>query len=291
MSFIPEYPPTSDLKELSVWAYRELNRLSGFLENELDNVSDYFLEVSKGNVAGHSAVNKFGRSTNVDNGVDTDIWDGANSTDDVDIWVAPTQARTHQVASTSANDAAAGTGAQTVMLYGLTSWDADEVSETITMNGTTNVATSNQYVIIHRMKVITQGSAGPNAGKITATADTDATVTAQINAGEGQTQMAIYGIPSTKTAYLTGFYASANKGTISLSANITLLANPEPDSQLTGFLVKQTLGINTDGANAIRHDYAPYPKYSGPCILKLQANSSSNDTDVSGGFDLIMVDV
>lgn len=253
---------------------------------------DLMLEIPAGTISGQSAVNKFGRSTDVDAGVDTDIWDYANATDAQPIWVAPTTARVHDIVSTSANDdgSPAGTGARTIEIFGLTAWNADEVSETITMNGTTNVATANSYVIIHRMKVLTKGSAGPNAGKITATAQTDGTVTAAILALEGQTQMAIYGIPSTKTAYMTEYYASAIKASSSLSVELRLLVNPEPDTELTKYLVKHTLGIATEGTNYLNHTFRPYFKIPGPAIIKVEGNSSANNTDVSAGFDLILED-
>lgn len=250
------------------------------------------LLVPSGQVAGYSSVNKFGRSTDVDSGVDTDIHDGANATDAVTTWVAPTTARTHQIASTSANDDGdpAGTGARTIRVFGLTAWDADEASEDITMNGVTNVATANAYVIIHRMRVLTKGASGPNVGVITATADTDGTVTAQINAGEGQTQMAIYGVPSTKIAYMSMYYASIIKNAAAVTVALKLLVNPEPDSELIGFLVKHTNGLDSTGNSLMSHEYDPYFKISGPAIIKLQANASANNTDVSGGFDLYLED-
>jgi len=252
----------------------------------------FLLDVAKGNISGHSAVNKFGKSTNVDRDTDTDIHDGANSTDNVDIWVAPTQARTHQIVSTSASDdgSPAGVGANTVRVYGLTSWVTAEVSEDITLNGTTNVPTVNQYVIIHRIKVLTKGATNVNVGVITATADTDGTVTAQIGAGVGQTLMAIYGVPSTQTAYMAQYYVSAIKAAASLSAACTLLVNPGPDSEVTQFLTKNTNGITTEGSNHMSHLFTPYYKIPGPAIIKIQANSSSNNTIISAGFDLILVD-
>lgn len=248
------------------------------------------LDIPLGNVDGQTSVNKFGRSTNVDSGVDTDIWDRANSTDDQDIWTAPTTARTHDIASTSASDTSGGAGARTIQVYGLTSWSTAEVSETITMNGTSNVATSNSYVIIHRMKVLTKGATNVNVGVITATAQTDSTVTAQINAGEGQTQMAIYGVPSTQTAYMTQLYASCNRAVSSVAVNVSLLQNPEPDTELTNFLIKHTAGLNTAGSSAINHLFTMNNGFSGPCILKVQASANANDADVSAGFDLILVD-
>jgi len=262
-------------------------------------ISDPMLGIPAGNYSGYSVVNKFGRSTNVDSGVATDIHDGANADsyptaalDDRDTWQAPTQARTHQIKSTDVNDDGdpVGTGARTIQIYGLTAWtDTSETSETITLNGTTNVATSNSYVIIHRMKVLTAGSSGPNVGTIYATADTDSTITAQINPAEGQTQMAVYGIGA-YDAYMVQYYMSAVKGAASVGIETTLLVNNEPDSQLTSFLVKHTLGLATEGTSKYTHKFEPYFKITGPAIIKLRANASANNTDVSGGFDLILVD-
>ncbi len=53
------------------------------------------LEISKGNVPGHTKFLKFAGTTNVDDGVATDIWDGANSTAVSPLWVPPTAARNH----------------------------------------------------------------------------------------------------------------------------------------------------------------------------------------------------
>ena len=235
------------------------------------------------------SVNKFGRTTDADNGVATDVWDRANSTDGQAIWTAPTAARVHSIVSDSANDTSAGTGMRTLRVSGLTAWDSVNVAEDITLDGTNPVNTVNSYVIIHRMKMLTSGASGPNVGTITATADTDSTVTAQINPGVGQTEMAIYGIPDNQLAYMTNFYASANKGSAALSVNISLLASVDPASQPAVFVTKHTEGVNTEGSSDITHNFEPYNRFEGPCILKLLAESSSNNTDVSAGFDLILV--
>lgn len=252
--------------------------------------TDFWLEAAKGNISGHVTVNKFGRATDCDSGVDCDVWDGANATDAQDIWTAPTAARAHQVVSSSTSDTSGGAGAQQVQVYGLTDWDTKEVSEVVTLNGTTNVATTNSYVIIHRIKVISFGASGPNVGQITATADTDSTVTAQILIGEGQTQMAIYGIPSTQTAYMAQYYASANKGSTSLEVNISVLLATLPATQPAVFLTKLTYGLNTEGVNAATVDSTPPRGMSGPAIIKIQANASSNNVDVSAGFNMVLVD-
>lgn len=257
-------------------------------------VGDPALEISSGAIDGQVSVNKFGRSTNVDDEVDTDVWDRANSTNDQDIWIAPTAARIHTIQSNSANDKAADTGATTVIVYYLPDWDTKEQNETVSGNLNAGIAMSNAAVIIHRMKVVPQASSTtPNVGTITATAAVDGTVTAQIQPGEGQTQMAIYGIPSVQTAYMTEFYGSvlrANLSTQETHVDFRLLFNPSPDVNLSVFLVKHSLGLGSRADNPHIHGYNPYNKFSGPGIFKLQAAASANNTDVSAGFDLILVD-
>ena len=255
--------------------------------------ADLMLDVPRGAVHGYTSVNKFGRSTNVDSGVATDIWDRANATNNQAVWLAPTAARVHAIVSASASDAAAGVGARTLRVYGLKTWSSLESYEDVTLNGTTPVNTANSYVIIHRMQVLTWGTSGPNVGLITATAATDSTVTAQIGAGNGQTLMAIYGIPSGVTAFMTGFYGSilrANLGANSVASDMTLLFNPRPDSVTTKYLVKHTIGLNSGGANPMRHAYAPLSKFTGPGIIKLRATGGADNLDVSAGFDLILTE-
>lgn len=60
--------------------------------------TDFFFEVGKGNILGHSLIAKFGENPDIDAGFET-IWDGGG------VYVPPTQARIHNVASTVAADA------------------------------------------------------------------------------------------------------------------------------------------------------------------------------------------
>ncbi len=365
------------------------------------NAGDPYLDLAAGRIIGAGTENKFGRAPDVDSGVLTDIHDGANSTDAVTIWVAPTEARIHAVVSDDASDvcgigtltltglpldtetvvigsktytwqdtltdvdgnvhiagdasdsidnliaainlgagagtdyalsmtagndvvAAAGAGdtmslfdeqsqalattetltngswgaantvsgasARTIRVYGLTSWTEKEANEDIALHGTVSVNTVGSYVIIHRLEVLSEGSTSINAGVIKATAATDATVTAQINALEGQTQMAIYGIPSIQTAYITLYYASIIKAAAATNALAKFVVNTDPQNELTTFVVKHTKGSETVGNNSIGHEFKPYFKVPGPAIIKVQADAGAANTNVSGGFDVIIED-
>ena len=279
----PGGAPSDDVE----WSERWRRWLGDLGEWARENVGiqDFALEVGRGNVTGVSQINKFGRNVEIDSATAADIWDGGKATSGVSlIWVAPTAARTHQIVSSSASDASAGVGARTVQVYGLTSWTAVEVSETITMNGTTDVPTTNDYVIIHRIKVLTKGATNVNVGTITATADTDSTITAQIEASAGQTQMAIYGIPSIQDFYMTSFYNGADANA---SSNFVaeIQVNPEPNTELTNFVTKHVISGSVD----MQHFYEPYKKIEGPAIIKIQVSGTANNTDVQGGFDGYLV--
>jgi hypothetical protein len=256
-------------------------------------VAPVTLRAAMGLHPGVSTVNKFGRNIEVDSGVVADIWDGGHTVASGGvslIWVAPTIARTHTIASTDAGDTSDGAGARTMRISGLIDWDIPEVSEDVTLNTGSPPVTARSYVIIHRMQVLTMGATSVNIGTITATATGDGTVTAQLRPGEGQTQMAIYGIPSVQTAYMGRIYANVNRSVVASSAvDISLRVNPEPDAQLTNYLAKHTFGLQTDGTSAFTILYYVPKVIPGPAIIKIQATSGANDMDISAGFDLLLV--
>jgi hypothetical protein len=71
------------------------------------------------------------------------------------------------------------------------------LTETIALNGTSNVTTTNSFLRINGMSMLNS----TNTGNITASISS--TVYAKINAGIGQTQMSIYTVPAGYTFYLS----------------------------------------------------------------------------------------
>lgn len=255
-------------------------------------VLDFPLQVARGLVTGITSVNKFGLAPDGVQTTPTDIWSRADSTPTQQIWLAPTQARIHAIVSSSTNDdgSPVGTGARTLRVYGLKTWDLAETSEDITLNGTTPVNTANSYVIIHRMKVTSCGGVGVNDGTITATSATDNTTTAVILPGDGQTEMAIYGVPSIQTFYMTRWSAAIAKSSgVASDATFQLRVNETPNVQTLCYLRKNDLSVQSTGSNNLeKHFYNPI-KFSGPCIIKVQATGSVNDIDAKSGFDGYLV--
>ena len=117
--------------------------------------------VGRGNVSNFSAINKFGFNPTCSTSFELISVASANVT-------YPTSAGAVTVVSSSTADDAAGTGARTVKIEGLDA-NYDIQSETVTMDGTTNVVTTNTYIRLNRMTVLTAGTGGKNAGNITAT--------------------------------------------------------------------------------------------------------------------------
>lgn len=176
------------------------------------------LQVSRGQIAYHKTLFKYGYNPLIIN-VNETIWDGGG------LYTYPSTAAVRYVSSSSANDASAGTGARTVYFEGLDA-NYNEVSETVTLNGQTQVATTKQFLRVHRGYVVTAGSGNTNAGDIyigtsgaTGGVPTS-TFYAKIVAGEGQTLMAVYTIPAGKTLYLNN--GTATHGTDTSGAYMTI---------------------------------------------------------------------
>lgn len=268
--------------------------------SEIVTQDDYFGEVALGKIAGRVSVNKFGAAPMGIQTTHTDVWDRADATPTQPIWLAPTQARVHALVSSSPSDVPGGAGVGAVIVYGLKNWNEGEVSETVILNGVNPVNTGNSYVIIHRMKVVPQASTtnvgggaaspGPNVGTITATAAVDATVTAAIRPGNGQTEMAIYGVPSIQTALMYRWSAQLDRsigGTVTI--DFELRVNENPNVQRLSFLRKDDISLQSTGTSSQERNYGVPYRFPGPCIIKVQGIASVADTDAEAEFDLILV--
>ena len=261
------------------------------IKRGIQMVTDPMLDISSGDVFGSTTVNKFGRAPSGTQTTATDVWDRSDAAATQPVWLAPTAARIHTIASDSASDVSGGTGATTVTISYLADWDTAETTETVSGNINAGIAMSNAAVMIHRMKVTPQAtSTTPNVGTITATAATDATITAAILPGEGQTQMAIYGIPSTQSLFIKNFYATINKSSGTLGTiNFSPVLNTNPNVQTLAFLVKNTRGLQSTGTSSDSFEFDPPWKITGPAILKIQGIASANDIESSAGFNGVLV--
>lgn len=145
------------------------------------------LQVARGLIAGHSTVNIYGYQPSVAQTF-IPLWENAT-------------AYTYPVAATTMNLAGSNGDTATILISGLNAL-YELTSESVVLNGTTPVTTVNSYLRINSMSV-SVGSATNPAGVVTLKDLTNTTIYAQINAGVGRTQAAIYTVPAGYTFYLS----------------------------------------------------------------------------------------
>ncbi len=252
--------------------------------------SDPLLDIARGLIADEHSLNKTGRNTDIDTAT-ADVWDGGDTGDVSLIWVAPTAARVHAIVSSSASDDGdpVGVGARTLKIYGLIDWDTPEITEVILLNGAGSVNTTQSYVMINRMEVLTKGATSSNVGTITATAASDSTITSQITPGAGRTQQTMFGISSLETLYMGRLYANINNASAASGrGDVSLLYNPEPDVEEINFLTKHTFGLTTTGTSALTINYWTPKVFEGPALIKMQMVAATNNMDVSAGYDAVV---
>ncbi len=231
-----------------------------------------------GYISGQLSINKFGHNSGIQAATDEDVWDGGGT------WVAPTADRVHNIVSDDANDTSGGSGCRGITVQGLTSGALAE--ENVTMNGVTPVATSGSYEMIYRMFATSGLGSSNNVGTITATAVSDATVTAQIEPVNNQTMMAIYKVPDGYTAYMLNYYSSINRsGGGNTTALISLITNEEDGPETT----KHVMGVSLRGGSHWNHQFGVPAAFPAGTTIKLRADTSHNSTDISGGFDMVLV--
>jgi hypothetical protein len=241
--------------------------------------TDFFLSLSKGEIANHSDYSAFGINQDVDTGTPEDIWLNGGT------FTPPTTYRVHNIASASANDTSAGTGARTVKVYGVVSTGLAE--ETITMNGTSNVATVNSYSDIYRMYILTAGSGETNAGAITATAVTDATVTCTIPTGGLNTcRKCIRLIPPGYTGYIYDFQAGMSQATASSFADVYLMTKESGGVWLS----RRYHSLNNSGSSVEFDEFKVPLKLTEGTWVKVRCTSvTNNNTLVQAAINLILV--
>lgn len=181
------------------------------------------------------------------------------------------------VESAASTDRSDSVGARTVQLEGLDA-DYNEVSEVITMNGVNQVASTTEFLRLHRAYVLTAGSQGTNMGAIFIR--NGGTTVAHISAGFGQSLMAVYTVPAGYTAYMTTFDFAVQKA---------------KDAQL---LVKMREHGGVFRIQHIGEAYQSNYRYDFPLPVQIPAKTDidfrvdqpeTNNTRITANFDLILI--
>ena len=154
--------------------------------------------IALGRLPGWSVFRKFGMNDNIDVGTE-DIWPFGG------LYTFPAAAAQVSLVSSSAQDAAAGTGVATVRIEGLSATYAEQ-SETVALTGVTPVLTSLSYLRVNALYALAPGSGSTtslNAGSVTGTISGTTAVFMEVN--EGYSHQLIYTVPLGKTLLVTGY--------------------------------------------------------------------------------------
>jgi hypothetical protein len=175
----------------------------GIIGQQFDNIggklfvidAGYLNQIREDNVPGHTYISIGGNNLNIGTALEeiSDL-----GTVGYGNW--PSSAVGAILVSDSADDDSAGTGARTVIVRGLDG-SYVEVSETVTMDGATPATITTQtFLRIHELEVVTVGSGLANAGTITASiSGTD--IIAMLP-GHGKSRSGRYTVPANTTLYL-----------------------------------------------------------------------------------------
>jgi len=157
------------------------------------------LQIARGQIPGHAGVEIFGYSTAIGSSAQGPMWEGQTLSGG--LYTYPSSAAQLVLVSSSASD----NTTRSVVIEGLDS-NYLPITETIALNGTTNVTTIKSFFRINAMYMLSS----TNTGDITASISS--TVYAKINAGVGQTQMSIYTVPAGASFYLAYVQYDASIG-------------------------------------------------------------------------------
>lgn len=266
-SFLPvEAPP--DLNE----ALREIDDSLRALREEIQLVSAFGVQpfVAKQGYA------KFGFNPDVDTGTPEDIWSAGGTL----TW--PSSAAVAAVVSDNAADAAAGTGAQEVVLVGVDA-NLDEITEVVATNGTTPVNSTASFLFVNSAYCRAVGAGGVNAGTIDVSIGGN--LVKQIPPDTGQCLCSHFVAPSPRFAgevpYLTAFDSTVGK-------NANAWAQIEILSQIPGETLRvRNVIIATGGAPVDYKIESPIRLAPGERVWVRATDVSSNNEAVAAGITIL----
>jgi hypothetical protein len=183
-----------------------------------------------------------------------------------------------------------GNGMGVAHFLGLDSnWDLQ--SETVILNGVTNVAMQQDYIRMHRaFAIIATDPNNANLGIIKAFDQGDATAIGVVIAvGSGQTEQAIISVPRDKTGFFLQGYVGLNHSSFpqNTSTEFTWKARTFGGC----FRVNGRMACNNVGSGWWQYSYKGSPGLPAMSDAKITCVSCTDDgVSIVGGIDLLLVD-
>jgi len=270
-------PDVEDATDPNVIYEQVVQQMFGGWPRRLYDHTD--LAIARGHTQGYRALYKFGYNPDVD-GTEETVWaDGGNY-----VWLD--NAVTVYVSSSSANDTDGGTGANTITIQGLDE-DYNEIEESVTLNGQTQVATQLSYLRVYRAFVTLAGSSGTSGGTIYlgssgASGGVPNTVYANLGLGN-QTQIAAYTVPAGYTLYLDDINFTAG---ISQAGKVATCSFVSRDQ---GSNVFRTRFINVLQSNQLITKFEYPQPFAEKTDLECRVVTDSSNNAIGASFQGVLI--
>lgn len=209
------------------------------------------LQVSRNQITGHRTIFRNAYSLVITSGQNYAVWNRAAN------YTFPSSASVMTLSSSAVGDVG-----QAVLVSGLDA-DYNEISEVITLNGTTPVTSVKSFFRINDMLVLVDSPTGNiYFGTGTVTAGVPANVYGFISAGDNAMMAAVYSVPAGHSLYIYGGSINASLATATKLVTVSFI------TQINGVRY-QAAKISTSGG------YQHYP-YTPP--LRIPAKADLLDT-------------
>ncbi len=262
---------------------------TNWVKVEFDSLLDYFIEVARGNIAGHTAMKGFGERENVQ--VTTqgeDIWLGTATE-------VPTPAAAGEdmfIVSDDDEDGGAGsdTGILTVRIHYLDA-TGDEQSVDKTLVGVTPVAITGLNIrFIQEVHALTVGSNGVAVGNIIIyKSGAASTIYSMIAAGGNRSLLTHKMVPNGKTLYITSWHGTVVGKTAQDQQIALRLRSTDHSGNLHAgvFIFKDTMYLKLGGMAVTLNCIIKVPALS---IVKISGWADSANAEASAYWDGILID-
>lgn len=242
---------------------------------------DFNTAVSLNLVPGCSRVAALGNNPELAPGtVPEDIWPMGG------IYPWPSAATLLQISSSSPQDSPTGTGAATILITGL---DANYAlqTETVTLNGSTPVLSTKQFLRVNSVLIMSKGSGATgyttNLGNIDVKNNTTTEVLARVQVGCGIGRSSVYTVPAGYTLGINSLFIGINHPSAITDVTVSTFFG----NSVTKFY-RLPLQIPTAEA-PYRHDVTPEIMVAEKFDFCLRGMTvSQNSTDLTGAWSAVL---
>jgi len=241
---------------------------------------DFDTQVGYGLVPGYTRVAALGNNPSITTSVSVaspqDIWSGGG----LYPWM-PQGGTALEVVSSSASDAAAGTGIRTLILQLL---DSNYLASTIpiVLNGTTAVAVPGgaKWLRVNGMIITSAGSNGTNVGTVTLRDTGGGTTRTIMGAGYGIARQAVYTVPAGSTLSINSQVFSIITTLASLQG-VTVAGYIQ---SMAGGVTYYRMPLELSTTDTYRHDGVPGIILTEKTDFAHRCTASGNTVSLSTGF-------